>query len=42
VRTLVRTSGMAPMEERTGITLKNIEDVPRIYAVDWTERDPVV
>ena len=41
VRTLVRTSGIAPMEERTGITLKNIEDVPRIYAVDWTERDPV-
>ena len=41
VRTLVRTSGIAPMEERTGITLKNIEDVPRIFAVDWTERDRV-
>jgi class 3 adenylate cyclase len=40
VRSLVRTSGIAPMEERTGITLKNIEDVPRIYAVDWTEHDP--
>ena len=41
VRSLVRTSGTTPMEERTGITLKNIEDVPRIFAVDWTERDPV-
>jgi len=40
VRGLVRASG-APMDERTGITLKNIEDVPRIFAVDWTERDPV-
>lgn len=39
VRGLVRTSGIAPMEERTGITLKNIDDVPRIFAVDWTERD---
>jgi hypothetical protein len=27
------------MEERTRITLKNIEETPRIYAVDWTERD---
>ena len=41
VRGLVRASGTAPMEERTGITLKNIQDVPRIFAVDWTERDPV-
>ncbi len=39
VRVLVRTSGIAPMEERTGITLKNIEETPRIYAVDWAERD---
>jgi class 3 adenylate cyclase len=40
VRGLVRGLA-APMDERTGIVLKNIEDVPRIYAVDWTERDPV-
>ncbi len=35
VRGLVRTSGIAPMSERTGITLKGVEDAPRIYAVDW-------
>ena len=39
IRGLVRTSGIAPMEERTGITLKNIEETPRIFAVDWSERD---
>ncbi len=39
IRGLVRTSGIAPMEERTGITLKNIEETPRIFAVDWKERD---
>jgi class 3 adenylate cyclase len=40
VRGLVRTSGIAPMEERTGITLKGVQDPPRIYAVDWKEGDP--
>lgn len=39
VRGLMRTSGIAPMEERTGITLKGVQDVPRIFAVDWTEHD---
>lgn len=40
VRGLVRTSGIAPMEERTGVTLKGVADPPRIYVVDWSERDP--
>lgn len=39
IRALVRTSGIAPMEERTGITLKNIDETPRIFAVHWDERD---
>lgn len=40
VRGLVRTSGIAPMEERTGITLKGVQDPPRIFVVDWKASDP--
>ena len=35
VRGLVRTSGIAPTEERTGIVLKGVEDAPRIFTVAW-------
>jgi class 3 adenylate cyclase len=35
VRGLVRTSVIAPMTERTGITLKGVEDPPRIFTVEW-------
>ena len=35
VRALLRTSGLPPLEERIGLTLKGIADVPRIFAVDW-------
>ena len=40
VRGLLRTSGIAPMEERTGVTLKGVQDPPRIFAVDWKAADP--
>lgn len=40
VRGLVRTSGIAPMEERIGITLKGVQDPPRIFVVDWREPHP--
>ena len=39
VRGLVRTSGIAPMEERMGVALKGVDDPPRIYVVDWAARD---
>lgn len=36
VRGLVRTSMIAPLQERTGLVLKGIDDPPRVYAVDWS------
>jgi len=37
VRGLLRTSGLAPMNERTGVTLKGISDAPRVFAVAWQD-----
>ena len=37
VRGLLRTSGLAPMTERAGVTLKGISDTPRVYAVSWEQ-----
>lgn len=39
VRGLLRTSGLPPLTERTGITLKGINDAPRIFSVDWRAMD---
>ena len=35
VRGLLRTSGLPPLTEHAPIPLKGIQDVPRIYSVDW-------
>lgn len=35
VRGLLRTSGLPPLEERTGLVLKGVDDPPRIFAVQW-------
>lgn len=35
VRGLLRTSGLPPLTERAPMQLKGIQDVPRIYSVDW-------
>ena len=40
VRGLVRTSGIAPMNERTGVVMKGVQDPPRVYVVDWKSVDP--
>lgn len=37
VRGLLRTSGLPPTTERTGLILKGISEPPRIYAVEWSE-----
>src|SRR6266849_9213386 len=35
VRGLLRTSGLPPLTEHPPIQLKGIQEVPRIYSVDW-------
>ena len=35
VRGLLRTSGLPPLTEHAPMQLKGIQDVPRIYGVDW-------
>ena len=35
VRGLLRTSGLPPLTEHAPIQLKGIQEVPRIYSVDW-------
>jgi class 3 adenylate cyclase len=39
VRGLLRTSGLPPLTERAPMPLKGIQDVPRIYSVDWHHMD---
>jgi class 3 adenylate cyclase len=40
VRQLVPRSLSLPMAERTGVTLKGLDDPPRIFAVDWQGAAP--
>lgn len=35
VRGLLRTSGLPPLAERTGLVLKGVDDPPRVYSVQW-------
>lgn len=35
VRGLLRTSGLPPLTERTGLVLKGVDEAPRVFAVDW-------
>jgi class 3 adenylate cyclase len=35
VRGLLRTSGLPPLAERTGLVLKGVAEAPRVFAVDW-------
>ena len=37
VRGLLRTSGLPPLTEHAPMQLKGIQDVPRIYSVDWRQ-----
>ena len=39
VRGLLRTSGLPPLTEHASMTLKGIQDVPRIYSVDWHQME---
>jgi class 3 adenylate cyclase len=39
VRGLLRTSGLPPLTERTGLVMKGISDAPRAYSVDWRSMD---
>lgn len=41
VRGLLRTSGLPPLEERTGLVLKGIDDPPRVYRVRWRGEEAV-
>jgi sugar lactone lactonase YvrE len=41
VRGLLRTSGLPPLTERAPMPLKGIQDVPRIFSVDWHQMEPM-
>jgi len=36
VRGIVRTSGIAPMREKPGVTLKGVDEPPRVFVVEWS------
>jgi sugar lactone lactonase YvrE len=41
VRGLLRTSGLPPLTEHAPMQLKGIQDVPRVFSVDWHQMESI-